>query len=70
MYTFYICFWFYDTVNQCKSIKRYELIFDFNDYKIDIEDVRNAFINDLQQEMQKAKATKFYIHKSRILPFG
>lgn len=69
MYTYYICFWYYDTTNQHKVSRSYKIVFDFNDYKIDIENVRNYFINDLKQEMEKAQATKFYIHKSCILPF-
>lgn len=69
MYSYYICFWYYDTINQCKTIRRYKVVFDFNDYKIDIENARNVFINDLKQEMEKVQATKMYIHKSCILPF-
>lgn len=68
MYTYYICFWYYNAVKQHKVIARYKIVFDFNDYKIDIENARNVFINDLKQEMEKAQATKFYIHKSCILP--
>lgn len=70
MYTYYICFWYYNAVNQHKVISRYKIEFDFDNYKLDIESARNCCLNDLKQEMEKAQATKFYIYKSRILPFG
>lgn len=68
MYIYYIHFWYYNAVKQCEVIKRYQILFDFNEDKIDIENWRTCFINDLKEEMKQDKATQFYIHKSGILP--
>lgn len=68
MYIYYIHFWYYSTVKQCRVIKQYQIIFDFNEYKIDIEQARTFFINELKEEMAQDKAKQFYIHKSGILP--
>ena len=68
MFHYYIIFWYYDNINRCKIKRTYRILFDFNKYKIDLEEVRNHFIDDLLYEMKFAKATKYYIQKSGILP--
>lgn len=68
MYIYYVHFWYYNAVKHCKVTKRYQVLFDFKEYKIDIENWRTIFINDLKEEMTQDKATQFYIHKSGILP--